>query len=846
MSCFVKSTTPPNITPLDPNKHVNFSLGMVLGVDDLSQEFAYHDEHLHSQARDLLGYGTAAGLKISKENLESGGGWRVSVSPGSALNARGQMVVVDDTYCAYLGPWLHDHQGDQDAVLPDQDANEGIVRLFLTLDYRSCLTDDLPVPGEPCRTEDAVTAPSRVKDSFCLQFSWQKPDQREEDGLRDFVDWLRKIEVRQGGLPEGYSLSSFEDVIRNSANPDLTSPDFMPGAPDPDLYIPEDNACEFLASAFRIWTTELRPKCLNKGAAYGAGSQVDPPFPHAPTSGAILLAAVNFSVRRGVVSNEWVANIQSDGSDLILDESTRPYLIHLRMLQEWMICGRESRIVPGDTVKEECSFDLPFSAGEDEHYSRADHTHGTPALPELSGDVTGEIIDNKLSAIQKTPVEASTNLSEGQALTLINDMSTEVPILKWKPIQPYGDVRDKLTDNRIFAIQTTPVSADPEMVDLTQGSVLTLMNVMDGEENHLEWQPVEPNGDVQGELNNNLLKSIQGIPLNGVSPVRIPQDNGKVMTLVEIPALGDTPAHLEWMPSTPQGDVTGDLTSTVLSAIQTTPVSADPDQIDLREGDVLALVNTGQDGGQNMEWQPAGLSGDLSGKIMENSLTAIQNTRVLASAPFVTLDAGQVLTVVRTNEGFIWKPEKPATTASTTSVEMSGDATGNSASNIVEGLWDTQIKKPDPSIDKGKALIYMSDHWELGSTGPAQTGSFVEKPGEKPFRIVAAGVVRVSFSRPNGNTVSMISSFNGLDLMPDSVSFCKFSLTFSDFDQRMKNKENLIVKALPRCNFDTPFTVFLVNMKAGSGIEFGIFSLTKVETFDGEIHVEISSFDQQG
>ena len=49
----------------DPTKHVNYTYGMVLGVDDLTQEFAYHSGRDQWTARDAIGYGTVNGLRVT-------------------------------------------------------------------------------------------------------------------------------------------------------------------------------------------------------------------------------------------------------------------------------------------------------------------------------------------------------------------------------------------------------------------------------------------------------------------------------------------------------------------------------------------------------------------------------------------------------------------------------------------------------------------------------------------------------------------------------------------------------------------------------------------------------------
>src|SRR5918998_4342919 len=79
-----------SVTRPDPAKHVNYSLGMVLGVDDFTQEFAYLSGRDQWLARDLLGYGTVSGLEV---NIEVEGSTpQVLVTPGVAASPRGQLL----------------------------------------------------------------------------------------------------------------------------------------------------------------------------------------------------------------------------------------------------------------------------------------------------------------------------------------------------------------------------------------------------------------------------------------------------------------------------------------------------------------------------------------------------------------------------------------------------------------------------------------------------------------------------------------------------------------------------------------------------------------------------------
>ena len=81
MSTF-KTSIPPLEAAADPAKHVRYSAGMVLGVSDFVQEFAWHNNRHDWLARDLAGYGVVSGLEVRAESGE------VVVQPGSAVTPR--------------------------------------------------------------------------------------------------------------------------------------------------------------------------------------------------------------------------------------------------------------------------------------------------------------------------------------------------------------------------------------------------------------------------------------------------------------------------------------------------------------------------------------------------------------------------------------------------------------------------------------------------------------------------------------------------------------------------------------------------------------------------------------
>ena len=112
---FAQLAAAPGTATPDPSKHVKYTLGMLLGVDDFNQEFAYLSGRDRWLARDAIGYGTMCGLRISLD--QSGNGPRVSVSAGTGLTPHGRMVYVHPAQCAVLNDWLTANQSSLQAQM---------------------------------------------------------------------------------------------------------------------------------------------------------------------------------------------------------------------------------------------------------------------------------------------------------------------------------------------------------------------------------------------------------------------------------------------------------------------------------------------------------------------------------------------------------------------------------------------------------------------------------------------------------------------------------------------------------------------------------------------------------
>src|SRR4051812_33817999 len=224
----------------DPSQHVNYAKGMVLGVDDFTQEFAWLAGRDRWLAREAAGFGTLSGLRVFAEN-DGAEGPRLHVSAGTALTPGGQLVCVPADQCATLNRWLA--KAENAAIVyrllnpvsppvsppsppPTPAVASGVVSLYLALCWSDCLTRPVPIPGEPCRAADELMAPSRVADDFRLELRERAPDQTEEDALRDFVRWLRgSIQVVDASPPPPADEGAWLDALRHAAGPwlDATS-----------------------------------------------------------------------------------------------------------------------------------------------------------------------------------------------------------------------------------------------------------------------------------------------------------------------------------------------------------------------------------------------------------------------------------------------------------------------------------------------------------------------------------------------------------------------------------------------------------------------------------------------
>jgi hypothetical protein len=185
-----------------------------------------------------------------------------------------------------------------------------------------------------------------VADDFLLELVFDPPDQEEEDALREFVQWLRAHIVITTSGAASMTIAQFLDMIRaaaHAAQQAVSSPvsplsgshyllDVSPVTP---LSLPASLVPDYLRAVGKLYATELRPLWRPNwlGQKHGcAGSDL---FASPDLGNRVLLASVTPTIGPdGLNSANWVVQ-----GPIVIDDANRPYLLQLRLLQEWLITG---------------------------------------------------------------------------------------------------------------------------------------------------------------------------------------------------------------------------------------------------------------------------------------------------------------------------------------------------------------------------------------------------------------------------------------------------------------------------------------------------------------------------
>ncbi len=319
MSDFVRTAN-----RLDVSKRVNYSFGLVLGVDEFRQEQYHVLAKFQRHNRQLHGFGTVWGLKVNVPAAATPADLEVQVEPGFAVSPGGHEICVPARMCAKLNAWL----GRNAAALSQLFGPPPFpLSLCVLLCYREAETDTVPIPGEPCRSDDEVLAPSRITDSFELKLAVDGAPGSPPAGVTDsliscqppsltrraeeaFGVFWQHVKVGGGGMSD----QDLHDEVLRLADP--TSLDSgWPGNLGSAMQITPAQ----VELVLRTWALEVLPLL----------QATTPDCPCGPDESAR-------SVLLGWLDLQWDGTV---ASGVTVDESGRPILLSTRVEQEWLSGG---------------------------------------------------------------------------------------------------------------------------------------------------------------------------------------------------------------------------------------------------------------------------------------------------------------------------------------------------------------------------------------------------------------------------------------------------------------------------------------------------------------------------
>jgi hypothetical protein len=548
----------------DPSKRVNYTLGLVLGVDEFQQDQLYHTANRRWHNRLLHGYGTVWGLRVSTPQPGEADP-EIRVTEGVAVDPCGREICVPDTMCVRLNSWLDRHRtvlqrlyGSGPATIP----------LAVVLCHRECPDDVVPVPGEPCRSQDDAMQPSRIRETFELRLAlrdeapWDSPpgdnaggltlfrfSQPEEEAVRAFGRLLDRVRVECRGVPPGGRAALVAAVRELATRAEWAEAGSPPEHPD-WILLDEGDADAAVREAIRVWATEVRPRVRTREPVRESCG-----CPTGADDCCVLLAEIDLPV-----SAAWVTG----GDPFPALEERRPVLLHTRLLQEWLTRGGDgcccaevdtfvtAAPIATDTVRVWLHHEAPLSLPDDAVTVIVNG--GAPVAP---GSVTALAgMDNAFDVV------LNPGAADGDTVELRLDLA-QVTEADSAPAPIGGEC-----PTGGFLDRSGP-TVSAFVVFREQSAVLPPLG-----------------GDAAGPVGSNTVVAIRGVPVAAQAP-----GAGQVLTF----SAGSWRPAAVPAPALPAGttDVSGTYPALTVTRIQTRPVAGTAPNV----GQVLAWSGT--------QWAPA-------------------------------------------------------------------------------------------------------------------------------------------------------------------------------------------------------------------------------------------------
>lgn len=144
------------LLPVDPWRSLRVHFGMLLGIDDFETLGAYHrgKTWLHNAWLHREGVVWGLGVEVDQERGE------IRVLPGLAIDRLGRELHLDRDLCVTVSRWLEEHEREVNL----ERLEDGGVSFdaHVVIQFKSCLTRQVPALVEPCEGMGGTTAYSRV------------------------------------------------------------------------------------------------------------------------------------------------------------------------------------------------------------------------------------------------------------------------------------------------------------------------------------------------------------------------------------------------------------------------------------------------------------------------------------------------------------------------------------------------------------------------------------------------------------------------------------------------------------------------------------------------------------
>lgn len=319
---------------LQPDRRVNYTFGMVLGLAEFLQEQHHRLTWNYRHAATLHDFGTVHGLSVTATEVPGAADFRIGVAAGMALDQLGRDAVVRSEQCAHLAAWLGAQERAKAGTIAANTDPAGQLTAYVTLKYAECPDELVPIPGQACGGDTQATAAARIRDSWDICLDWQPPPMPRWDTDRRLARLLNSVQVVAGLADADSDEAAIMDAIRTlpadaAAGPGnlwplVNWPADNPRPLPPVWRLPAERADEALDRILTLWVTQVRPQL--------APDLIAPPADFDPR---ILLATIRFTLSAGVVgeADPQVATCSEP------DDTGRPYLLHTRLIQLLRING---------------------------------------------------------------------------------------------------------------------------------------------------------------------------------------------------------------------------------------------------------------------------------------------------------------------------------------------------------------------------------------------------------------------------------------------------------------------------------------------------------------------------